>query len=120
MGDTTLEYLGKWLLQNTHKTNRLSGSVVLTQLPSSLYLLFLSNNQFSGALDLTRLPSSMSVLELDNNSFSGTVDLSQLPQGRLYLSDNALSGEVFSDALFDDVYVEDTKIIKWIIHSHRI
>ena len=77
------------------ENNRLSGSVVLTQLPSSLCLLFLSNNQFSGALDLTRLPSSMSVLELDNNSFSGTVDLSQLPQGRLYLSDNELSGEVF-------------------------
>ena len=66
-------------------------------------------------MDLTRLPPNMSELDLDNNSFSGTVDLSQLPQGLtlLNLSDNKLSGEVFiSDALFDAVKVENTKLIK--------
>ena len=49
------------------------------------------------------------------NSFSGTVDLSQFPQGlqQLDLSDNELCGEVFiSGALFDDVYVDNTKLIK--------
>ena len=57
----------------------------------------------------------MFALTLNNNSFSGTVDLSQLPQGLklLTLSDNELSGEAFiSDALFDTVEVENTKLIK--------
>ena len=73
------------------------------------------NNYFSGSLDLTRLPSSISASDFNNNRFSGTVDLSQLPQGlkRLNLFHNELSGEVFiSDALFDRVHVENTKIIK--------
>ena len=54
-------------------------------------------------------------IKTKQNSFSGTVDLSQLPQAleELYLSDNELSGEVFiSDALYDAVYVANTKIIK--------
>ena len=57
----------------------------------------------------------MSHLYAGNNSFSGTVDLSHLPQGlrRLCLSENELSGKVFiSDALFDYVEVENTKLIK--------
>ena len=57
----------------------------------------------------------MSVLRLDNNSFSGTADLSQLPLGIniLNLRVNKLSGEVFiSDALFDIVKVDNTKLSK--------
>ena len=57
----------------------------------------------------------MSHLYAGNNSFSGTVDLIQLPQRLecLTLTGNGLSGEVFiSDALFDDIEVAGTKIIK--------
>ncbi|KNH05704.1 leucine-rich repeat [Perkinsela sp. CCAP 1560/4] len=99
----------------TKTKHQLSGSVVLTQLPSCLEYLDLASNQFTGALDLTRLPSSMCILYLYSNSFSGTVDLSQLPQKLecLTLSGNGLSGEVFiSDALFEDIEVGGTKIIK--------
>ena len=95
--------------------NRLSGSVVLTQLPGGLEVLNLKYNQFNEALDLTKLPRNVAYVSLWRNSGFGTVDLSQLPHGikGLYLSDNELSGEVFIfDALFDAVKVENTKLIK--------
>jgi len=47
--------------------NQLSGSIDLTQLPSTLQILVLANNQLSGSIDLTQLPSHLQFEVLSGN-----------------------------------------------------
>eukprot|EP00759_Apiculatamorpha_spiralis_P043817 PhF_6_TR40/c0_g1_i1/m.53 len=64
-----------WIGKFCTSTNPLN----VSNMPSKLTGLYLTNNQFSGTLQFNHLPSTLTMLELNVNQFNGTVQLSHLP-----------------------------------------
>ncbi|KNH06036.1 hypothetical protein XU18_3053, partial [Perkinsela sp. CCAP 1560/4] len=82
---------------------KLSGSLHLQWLPSSVRKLVVPWNNLMGTLDLASLPTAMENLFLGFNAFTGSIGLERLPKRMKYLdvSYNQLSGSLKLDSLPD-------------------
>ena len=61
------------------KTDQLTGSIDLTNLPNKMQYLHLQHNLFTGSIDLTKLPEDILELTLNNNRLSGSLCFAELP-----------------------------------------
>ena len=82
---------------------KLSGSLHLQWLPSSVRKLVVPWNNLMGTLDLASLPTAMGDLFLGSNAFTGSIVLERLPEGMEEISvrNNKLSGSLKLDSLPD-------------------
>ena len=83
-------------LRYKNKTNALSGTIQLADLPGKTEGVYLSVNQLTGSLELDGLPATVRELDLSENEFIEEIFLGNLPKGlkSLALSDNRLSAKL--------------------------
>ena len=78
------------------ESNRLSGNVSWSELPSTLRVLNVRKNKLSGSVEWDALPARLMVLGISDNKFTGTCELHALPLGlrELNASHNSFDGEL--------------------------
>ena len=94
--------------EEEEEEDHLSGSVDLTNLPTSLETLYLHENCFVGEVCFKRPPMNLQNLALSDNAFSGSTDFSLLPDliQSVDVSNTQLSGEITWDGSLPYVIVK--------------
>mmetsp|Transcript_24555 Transcript_24555/g.38293 ORF Transcript_24555/g.38293 Transcript_24555/m.38293 type:complete len:277 (-) Transcript_24555:109-939(-) len=95
-GSVNLQWLPSTVEKVYLNENTLYGSLDLTCLPNGLVLFNALINEFCGEVDLAQLPDTLIEIALWKNQLNGTLDLEHLPKAleNVYLSINRFFGTV--------------------------